>query len=155
LGQPFDKSFDPDPTTADNTRTHCPYLTIGADITITHSANTSTFNFLDNAISSVTAYADKHLHKFECKKYMCNHKLNNNDPTSPINGDQVIGDLFQQNMVLLPFAINPHGCWGPILDHFLLQSSGNLQYTFPTNRPNAINNVCYIKYTTQPNWHTS
>jgi hypothetical protein len=51
LAQPFDVSFDPNPTTVEDTHTHCPYLTVGVDITIAHSANTSTFNFLDNAIA--------------------------------------------------------------------------------------------------------
>jgi hypothetical protein len=90
-------------------------LIIGVDITIAYNANTSTFNILDNAISSVTAYADKYLQKIECKKYMHNHKPNINDPTSNINSNQVIGDLLQQTVVLLSFAIDPHGHWGSIL----------------------------------------
>ena len=85
--QPFDVSFDPDPTITDNTHTHCPYSTIGADITITHSASTpSTFDISENAISSATAFADKHIQRFERKKYMMhNNKLDANDPTTRIN----------------------------------------------------------------------
>jgi hypothetical protein len=36
-----------------------------------------------------------------------------------IDGDVVIGELIKANMVLLPFAIDPHSRWGPILQHFL------------------------------------
>ncbi len=64
--QPFDVSFDPDPTTTDNIHTPCPYTTIGADITIAHSPPTaSSFDLLDNDISSLMATADKHLQKFK------------------------------------------------------------------------------------------
>ncbi len=38
--QPFDISFDPKQTTTDIIHTPCPYSMIGADITISHSANT-------------------------------------------------------------------------------------------------------------------
>ncbi len=54
----------------------------------------------------------------------------------------------EDNTILLPFAIDPQGCRGPILDHFFLQSSGNLPYTFPTNRPNA--KVMFVRSTTAP-----
>ena len=147
---PFDVSFDPDPTITDNTHTHCPYSTIGADITITHSASTpSTFDISENAISSATAFADKHIQRFERKKYMRNNKkLDATDPSTRINGDAVIGDLLQQNMILLPFAIDPHGRFGPILTHFLFQHTQNLAYDFPNSRPNA--KLMFTKSTTSP-----
>ncbi len=59
--QPFDISFDPEQTTTDFIHTPCPYTTIGADITITHSATTPSLNSSDDVIFSVTALADAHL----------------------------------------------------------------------------------------------
>jgi hypothetical protein len=50
--QPFDISFDPDQPTIDEIHIHCPFSTIGADITIGHSAITpSSFNFSPMHIS--------------------------------------------------------------------------------------------------------
>jgi hypothetical protein len=108
--QPFDVSFDPDPTTTDNIHTPCPYTTIGADITIKHSLPTvSLFDLLDNVIFSLTATANKHLKKFNQRKYMHSNKRDNE--ANIIDGDTVIGELIKSNMVLLPFAIDPHGRW--------------------------------------------
>jgi len=147
--QPFDVSFDPDQPTTDNIHTYCPYSTIGVDITITHSANaSSSFDISDNAISSVTAFADKHIQRFERKKYMHNNKMDANDPATRINGDSVIGDLLQQNMILLPFAIDPHGRFGLILTHFLFQPTAQLAFDFPTSRPNA--QIMFAKSTNSP-----
>jgi len=147
--QPFDVSFDPDQPTTDTVHTYCPYSTIGADITITHSANaSSSFDISDNAISSVTASADKHIQRFERKKYMRNNKMDANDPTTRILGDSVIGDLLQQNMILLPFAIDPHGRFGQILTHFLFQPTAHLAFNFPTSRPNA--RIMFAKSTNLP-----
>jgi hypothetical protein len=63
--QLFDTSVNPDPMTLDNIHTSCPYTTIVADITIPHNLPTaSSFDLLDNAISSLAAIADEHLQKF-------------------------------------------------------------------------------------------
>ncbi len=146
--QPFDISFDPDQPT-DKIHIHCPYSTIGADITIGHSAITpSSFNFLDDVISSVSAFADAHLQKFEKRKFNCINKKDVNDSSSTIQGDAVIGDILKQNMILIPFAIDPHGRWGPIFDNFLFNSKCSSNYTFPESRPNA--KLMFCRATTQP-----
>jgi hypothetical protein len=122
----------------DNIHTPCPYITIGADITITHSPPTaSSFDLLDNVISSLTATADKHLQKFKQRKNMHSNKQDNE--ANIIDEDVVIGELVKANMVLLPFAINPHGRWGSILQHFLSLSDKTLDYNFPQHQPNAQN----------------
>ena len=36
-----------------------------------------------------------------------------------VTGEQIIGDLFDDNMQLLPFAISPLGLFGPTINHFL------------------------------------
>jgi hypothetical protein len=80
--------FDPDPKTTDNIHTPCPYIIIGADITIAHSPPTaSLFDLLDNAISSLMATANKHLQKFEQRKYMRGNKQDNK--ANIIDGDVV------------------------------------------------------------------
>jgi hypothetical protein len=108
--QPFDISFDPDPTTIQNIHTHCPYSTIGADITISNNACLPpSFNSLDDVISSASALADSHLQKSEKRKLYCINKKDTNNPARIIKGDTVIGDILQLNMILLPFAIDPHG----------------------------------------------
>jgi hypothetical protein len=66
------------------------------------------FDLLDNVISSLTAIANKHLQKFEQRKYM--HGSKQDREANIIDGDIVIDELFKANMVLLPFAIDPHGC---------------------------------------------
>jgi hypothetical protein len=48
-------------------------------------------------------------------------KASRTDRTSQITitGDQIIGDLFKDNMQLLPFAISPLGLFGPTINRFL------------------------------------
>ncbi len=70
-----------------------------------------------------------------------------NDSSLSIQGDAVIGDLLRQNMILIPFAIDPHGRWGPILDNFLFSSKCSSNYTFPESRPNA--KLMFCRATTQ------
>jgi hypothetical protein len=85
-------SFDPDQPTTDITHMHCPYSTRGADITITHRAKTPACNFTDN-VSSVLAFANAHLQKFEKRKLNCINKKEVNDNIRTIKGDEVIGNL--------------------------------------------------------------
>ena len=46
-------------------------------------------------------------------------------------GDTVIGDILDQDMILLPLAIDPLGRFGPILQHFLfaIQPASPLTFT--------------------------
>jgi hypothetical protein len=135
--QPFDISFDPDHSMSESTHIQCPYLTIGADITIANSnAIVPSLNSLDD-VSSVAAFADAHLQRFEKRKFNRINKKDANDNNTTISGDQVIGDLLHQNLILLPFAIDPFGRWGPILQNFLLRSETTLEYKFHATRPNA------------------
>lgn len=145
--QPFDISFDPDIPTDNTTQTLCPFSTIGADITITHSAPTPTFRPLDDVIS-VSARADQHLQKSEYRKYKRPNKKDINDKSITINGDAVLGDILQQNMVLLPFALDPHGRFGPLLNNFLFNTKTTIQYRFKPNRQNA--QVMFRRATTAP-----
>ena len=51
-------------------------------------------------------------------------------------------------MILLPFAIDPFGRWGPILQNFLLRSETTLEYKFHATRPNA--KIMFHKATSDP-----
>ena len=53
------------------------------------------------------------------------------------NGDTLIGDLLSHDMILLPFAIDPFGRFGPILEHFLFGSHDPPPISFPASKPNA------------------
>jgi hypothetical protein len=150
LARPFDFSFDPDPPTNHSHHTQCPYTSIGADNTMmAHSgAGIPDFELMENAIPSLTAIANKHLQKFECKKYMRCNKRDNSSDNKLLTGDQVIRDLLKENIILLPFAIDPHGRWGPITENFLNLHDQDLNYTFPAHRPNAA--TMFIKSTCTP-----
>jgi hypothetical protein len=135
--RPFDISFDPDLTTNGPNHTPCPYTTIGADITITGScAAISTVDSSGHVLSH-SANADLHLQEFERKKLMRRDRSPDIDYPHGITGEQTIGELLLANMLLLPFALDPHGRWGPILQNFLNLTTHNIHYTFRNNKPNA------------------
>jgi hypothetical protein len=147
--QPFDFSFDPDPNISPDLNTQCPYTTIGADITIANSCNaTYSFDQLEDAVSSLTAIADKHLQFFERNKLKRKTKRDDSGEQNIIPGGTVIGDLISQNMILLPIAIDPHGRWGPITENFLNLTSKPLEYTFRSDRPHAL--TMFQRATTSP-----
>ena len=52
-------------------------------------------------------------------------------------GDDLLGDLLTREMLLLPFAIDPLGRFGPLLEHFLFGSHNSPAISFPASRPNA------------------
>jgi len=71
------------------------------------------------------------------------------------HGDNVIGELYEKNMVLIPFTIDPHGHFGPMLQAFLTTTTHAPQKpwcTSPHNskrhRPNA--NLMYSWASTPP-----
>ena len=135
--RPFDVSFHPDARLAPNVTQSCPFSTIGADITITSLPTSPTFPLSSpDVIQKLAANADSHLQLAEKRKL---GRVNKRDPatTAPILGDAVIGDILQNNMVLLPFAFDPLGRFGPILRHFLLNSTPHQHLDFHPSRPNA------------------
>ena len=135
--RPFDLSFDPDTSLPHHVNQGCPYTTIGADITITSHPLSPTFPLSStDVIQKLTANADSHLQLAEKRKL---GRVTKRDPTTgaPIPGDDVIGDILEQNMVLLPFAIDPFGRFGPILRHFLFNTAPHQHITFHPSRPNA------------------
>jgi len=58
-------------------------------------------------------------------------------PTTITRGDTLIGDLLHRNMLLIAFAIDPLGRFGPLLQNFLFGQHSAPQLWFPPSRPNA------------------
>jgi hypothetical protein len=52
-------------------------------------------------------------------------------------GDTLIGDLLNRNMLLILFAIDPLGRFGPLLQNFLFGYHPSPLLWFPPSRPNA------------------
>jgi hypothetical protein len=111
---PFDISFSPDPTSCH----YCPYTTIGADININGPPPTPKTSQTEDILNAITANADNNLQRHEQGRLGCTHKPST--PTAPfIHGDDIIGKLYQKNMVLIPFTIDPWARFGPMLQAFL------------------------------------
>ncbi len=114
--RPFNISFSPDPTSCH----HCPYTTIGADINITGPPSTpKTYQSdAEDILNKITANAENNLQRHERGKLGRMHKPST--PNTPfIHGDEVIGELYRKNMVLVPFTIDPWARFGPVLQSFL------------------------------------
>jgi hypothetical protein len=131
--QLFDISFSPD---------HCPYTTIGADINITGPLPTPKTHQLDaeDILNTFTDNADNNLqhHEHECGKLRRMHKPST--PNTPfIHGDEVIGELYQKNLVLIPFTftIEPWAQFGPMLQAFLTNTHHRRQKPWRTTHTNS------------------
>ena len=126
---------------------------IGYDITITNATpllptNQYPPSSLD-CITNYTASADLSLQDHEQNKL---NRTNNRRTTPPISGDDVIGNLLHNQMILTPVAIDAHGRIGP------MARQNNLYGTpppaipsrkqFKPNRPNA--KAMYDHATTLP-----
>jgi len=77
------------------------------------------------------------------KKLGCDNKTN---PTTGITtiGDTVIGYILDQNMILLPLAIDPLGRFWPILQHLLFDIQPISPLTFTPAKPNALPQECTL-----------
>jgi hypothetical protein len=134
--QPFDISFNPNPTS----HHCCPYTTIGADITITGTTpppkrQTSS----EDIFQTITANADHHLQMHERRKLGRTTKPAT-PTTPPVHGDEVIGKLYNKNMVLIPITIDPFARFGPMFQSFLTSTESSPQEPwFTTHRNNKFN----------------
>ena len=69
-------------------------------------------------LNTITVNADNNLQRHERGKLGRMHKPST--PNTPfINGDEVIGELYQKNMVLIPITIDPWARFGLMLQAFL------------------------------------
>jgi hypothetical protein len=91
--------------------------------------------------------ANSHQQKYEKKKIGRDNKTNSTTGTTT-NGNSVIGDLLDRNMVLIPLANDPFGHFGPILQTFLFDTQPTTPITFTPTKPNAT--LMYSKITHFP-----
>jgi hypothetical protein len=133
-----------------HTSPRCPYVTIGTDITISYTPPCPTFA-LDSpdVLCILSANADLHLQVFE-KQKLCRGNKRDPDTGARINGDDVIGDLLEKQMTLIPFAIDPFGCIGPLARTFLFGMKPAQQLFFPASRPQASEMHRWITSFTSP-----
>jgi hypothetical protein len=132
--RPFNISFSPNPTACH----HCPYTTIRADINITRPLPTpKTYQpDAEDILNTITANADNNLQRHERGKLGRMHKPST--PNSPfIHGDEVIGKIYQKNMVLIPFTIDPWAPFGPMLQAFLTTTHHPCQKPWRTTHTNS------------------
>ncbi len=134
---PFNLSFDPYPASPPLTSHGCTSTTVGADITISSlPPKLSIIPSSPDVQQIITANANSHLQKCKCRKL---GRINKTDTSTSIitRGGTLIGDLLHRNMLLIPFAIDPLGRFGPLLQHFLFGHHSALLLWFPPSRPNA------------------
>jgi len=101
-----------------------------------------------DCITNYTANADLSLQDHERNKLS---RSNNRRTTPPISGDDVIGNLLHNQMILTPIAINAHGRLGPMIRQNLYGTPPPAIPTrkqFKPNRPNA--KAMYDRATTLP-----
>ena len=133
----FDLSFDPYPAPPPLTSHGCTSHTVGAGITISPLPHRLPLDpNSPHVLKNITTNANSHLHKYERKKL---GRANKTEPSTSIitHGDTLIGDLLHRNMLLIPFAIDPLGRFGPLLQNFLFGHHPAPQLRFPPSRPNA------------------
>jgi hypothetical protein len=130
---PFDLSFNPDPGSPPKINHTCPYTTVGFDITISFPPPCLIFDPTSSNVTKIlTPNAGSHLQKYEKKKLGRDNKTNPTMGSTTI-GNTVICDILDQNKILLPLAIDPHGQLGPTLQHFFF----DIQATNPIRSTQA------------------
>jgi hypothetical protein len=105
------------------------------DINITRPPLTPKTYQPEDILSTITANADNNLQRHDRGKLGCMH--NPSTPTTPfIYGKDVIGKLYQKNMVLIPFTIDPWAQFGPMLQAFLTTTHHPRQKPWQTTHTN-------------------
>src|SRR6056300_1135442 len=112
--KPFDSFFRVDPN-LDDQAWKTPLSGIGFDHTIINSNDKDTPTLqaaLEENINLRLQVGEKS--KFERANPGTNKRTN-----VSLTGDQIIGDLYNQNFVLIPIAVSPYGKFGSIFERFL------------------------------------
>eukprot|EP00581_Thalassiosira_minuscula_P001496 CAMPEP_0183749514 /NCGR_PEP_ID=MMETSP0737-20130205/68324_1 /TAXON_ID=385413 /ORGANISM="Thalassiosira miniscula, Strain CCMP1093" /LENGTH=182 /DNA_ID=CAMNT_0025985271 /DNA_START=640 /DNA_END=1185 /DNA_ORIENTATION=+ len=58
------------------------------------------------------------LRKYEKAKF-CRQRQSDKETTISLTGDEIIGDIIQSDMALIPIAVAPHGTFGSLFQRFL------------------------------------
>jgi hypothetical protein len=151
----FDISFSPDPTECH----YCPYTTIGADInTGPHLTPRFYQPDAEDILNTITDNADNNLQHHERGKLGRMPKKPSTPNIPFIHGNEVIGELYRKNMVLIPFTIDPWA-WarsGPMLQaiftttHHPSAKNPGAPHTLTTNITDPMPTSCTNAY---PNHH--
>jgi hypothetical protein len=112
---PFGLSFNPYPASPSNTTHGCTFTTVGVNTTISRLPPKSTVDPTSpDVLQIIVANTNTHLHMYKCLKL---GRINKTNPTTSIVtcDDTLIGKLLDQIMLLILFAIDPLGRFGPLL----------------------------------------
>ena len=134
--KPLDMVYEPAPTERGLPRDVCPYSGHGIDVTVTHAVSTKPNLNPVNILTTVAALAEKNLQEAERGKLQ-RDGTTDVDTGRPVKGDELIGQLIDQRILLTPLAIDPHGKWGPMMDCFLFDRFPDCPIEFSVGRPNA------------------
>jgi hypothetical protein len=133
--RPFNISFDPFPAIPPNANHGCHYTTIGADIIVSCTPPCPNLDPTSaDVITTIMANADSHLQTYEQGKLGHNNKTDKSTLITTI-GDTTISNIIDRNMLLFPFAFDPLGRFGPILQHFLFNMPPTTPLQFPPSKP--------------------
>ena len=145
--RPFDFSFRPSHNLSIHDQAPIPFGEIGFDVTITPPKGHLTPSQLAASSTQPAPAAQKHLIDKEKKKLLRGGATDAND--NYLKGNVIMGQLLDQNMVLIPLAISPYGRWGPMFHTFLFGPTPYLPTpTFQSNHSNAAR--MYHRATTSP-----
>jgi hypothetical protein len=134
--KPLDIAFRPDPNPASDAPEPCPFSIVGGDVTITSSAPPSDFSNSADAIQLVSAAADLHMQKKE--KLKLERRNNYDRATEEVTlGEDVISELIDKKIVLIPLAVDPHGRLGPMFNGFLFDTIPPQPPKLQASKPNA------------------
>jgi hypothetical protein len=119
--RPFDISFEPSLHATNTNFNPCPFSIVDTDVNITHSHAHFTPLLSADVKQQLTVIVDQHLQLAEKKKFTHGkvHINPDTDSQQTIPGNTVMKDLLDKNTILIPFALDPQGHWGPITPAFL------------------------------------
>ena len=132
---PMDMSFNVSHSTGDSCF-RCPLDKIGFDMTCIHN------DICPDPTIPIAQYNNLNLQLEEGEQNKFQRSRGGTDPLTKesLSGDQIIGEIIDNNMALLPMAITPFGKFGPIANRFWYGTSAHIPPKLYTSRdkPNAI-----------------
>jgi hypothetical protein len=118
----------------DNSAWRTPLSCLGFDVTVTPPSHPPLPN-----TSSAAAHLNPtklRLREGERMKFQRVGKTDQ-DTMISLTGDEIIGDIIQHNMALVPIPISPHGSMGTLFHRFLTNARVGPPPIFHADRPNA------------------
>ncbi len=113
---PFDLSFDQYPASLPNKHTDAlSQLSVPISLSVAYLLSLPLILLLP-MFYKLLRPIPAHIYRSTDARYLVQNKSTTSIVTS---GDTLIGNLLDQNMLLIPFAIDPLGRFGPLLHNFL------------------------------------